>query len=296
VRAAPFIQTEHGEMNNLKESRRPARGDDGAHATAALLREGIALALITVLLYLTAGAIAFGYQDQFGFTYLSLGLEDLVISSRAMILQLVLAPLALVLVWAILRAAIPKVSLSLTGLMFLALPLAIVFAFWLTTFRTVDLLHFNIDIYLTLVGYYALELIWWAAHRGWPKFAKQIDTERVALRLIQACAGALSLLLLAFNLGVAEAEGQTSFAFCPKDAVGVESVMVQMTDEVLVCAEVDVIKRLVYSRFRYVKIGDSGDESKLGGVVLETRTFSPRCIGVPRNRGAWTPMEMRNCS
>ena len=47
-------------MNDLKQSREQAIVGDGAHAAAALLREGIALALITVLLYLTAGAMSFG--------------------------------------------------------------------------------------------------------------------------------------------------------------------------------------------------------------------------------------------
>jgi hypothetical protein len=282
-------------MTTPKKGRKPAATGDESSSAASLQREGIVLAIITVLLYLTAGAMAFGYQDQFGFTYLSLGLEDLVILSREIVVQLALAPLALVLLWTLLRSATPRLSLSLTEMMFLGLPVAVLIAFTLTTFRSGDLLNFTSDVYLSLSGYYILELVWWATRLSWLKSLRFLANERFGLRLIQAGAGALSLFLLAFNIGVAEAEQQTSYSFCPKDAVGVESVMVQMTDEVLVCAEADVAKRLVFSRFRFAKIGEADGGAKAAPVVLEVRPFAPRCIGVPRNRATWTSLQLKNC-
>ncbi|MEG3126132.1 hypothetical protein U1738_19680 [Sphingomonas sp. GB1N7] len=256
---------------------------------ATVLKEGLSLALVTVLLYLTAGAYSFGYQDQFGFTYLSLGVEDLVVTSRPMMIQFVLSVLSVTLAWAIFRGLVRRYAPSLVGTMYLLLPITLVVALLISSINLQDFSRLDHQTFWMLFGYYSFEILRLAIIRGYPIPMRQLADHLAQLRIIQMGTGAFLFLLLAFDLGVVDAIKQQSFDFCPRKD-NADWVVVQLAGDIIVCAEADIGNKLIYRRFHYLKIKDGPDS-----IILENKGFAPRCIGMPKNLHDWNIFERSHC-
>jgi hypothetical protein len=231
------------------------------------------LAGLTILLYLTAGAYQLGYQDQFDFTYISLGIEDLVGSSRTFLIPLVIA-----------------FTCSVTG----ALAASVVVKRPRNTIFTLAVSAFPIVLTLTLAIMYANPVDFWRVDRAtWVflglfyvfeaaisvpagrRWRARIGKRIAGIRTIQGLVTTVLVVLLAYDMGVIEASHQRRYELC--STPGVTSVVVQVADDVIVCAEADLTAKLVYSRFFYLKIGEG--EAPVSLRIIE---FQPKQIGVPR--------------
>lgn len=273
--------------------RQPETASSDGFSLINILKDGLLFAFFTVMLYLVAGSYSFGYQDQFGFTYLSLGVEDLVISSRAVVVQFVLAVLSVTFAWAIFRISFSRLSPSLAETMFSSFPVALICVFLSTGVRIHDFDRVDPHSGWILGAYYGLELLCVAIRRRRPRLMHRLENHLGEVRVVQLGAGAFLVLLLAFDLGILSAVNQREFSFCPRKD-NADWVEVQLTGDVVVCAEADIAKQLIYRRFHYVKLKDGPDS-----IIFETRSFVPRCIGVPKNPSEWsvgcrppTPMQL----
>ncbi len=245
----------------------------------SFLTETVAIAFVTGLIYVMAGAYQQGYQESFGFTYMSLDITDVVDVLRKLLVPLLLALAATIFASYIFMLFIKtSENNQLTSVMFLIAPgcVCAIFYWWYARGR-LDLI--NTEVYLLILAYYILDVsIWKALYR-----LSRSETFRVPLdlhfRIVQIAIFSIFLVVLTFNIGVINARTLDDMEQCP-DFDGKQSVLVERTNDLAICARTDFEQRIVYASFFYFKLPSNGTPKS-----FQVVSFHPDQIGVTIDAG-----------
>jgi hypothetical protein len=162
--------------------------------------------------------------------------------------------------------------------MFLIAPVCIcaIFFFWYGRGH-LDLI--DTALFWPISAYYILDVsIWKALYR-----LSRSATFRVPLdihfRIVQVAIFSLFLVILTFNIGVIAARNLEEVERCP-DFDGKQSVLVERTNDIAICAQTDFEKRLVYSNFFYFILPSTGMPKS-----FQLGSFHPNLLRVPIDAG-----------
>ena len=223
--------------------------------SSSFLSETLAIAYATGLIYMMAGAFEFGREDQFNFTYISLGLEDIVYAIRQLVVPLAYTA-GLTLALSFLAMFLFKTSErnSLVNAIYLIAPLCLLpILCW--RYGTFTIL--SRELVWLVLSYYLLDIfLWRLAYRLIRPTPFHIPVDQ-PFRIVQLGIGSLVLIVLAYNVGAHEAQNLTDIELCPQ--IGdVQSIVVERADDIVICARFDMVKRIAYTDFIYFKIPDDG--------------------------------------
>jgi hypothetical protein len=182
---------------------------------SGFLTETVAIAFVTGLIYIMAGAYQLGYQDQFGFTYISLGIEDISEIMRNLLVPLVIALAATMSLSYILMLLIKtEESNRLTSVMFLIAPVSVgSMCYWCYGRDRLNLI--DVETYWLILAYYLLDVsIWKAVYRlSRPSpFRVPLDLH---FRIVQVGVFSLFLVVLTYDVGVINALNLEKIEQCP---------------------------------------------------------------------------------
>lgn len=256
-------------------------GPDGKAPTGGIsgLAEAAMLGIATATLYMLSAATQLGFQDQFGFTYLTANIEGIAATVQFFILPLVcgmiLAGLLALPTMRARRMASPGSLAVLLERLMLVLPLTFAAAFWLIT-ESPSLLHIARNTLIVLVAYIGLspQLIG-PAMRLLRAEPAQFAAVRRPLLWGQAMLGAVLLIFFGYDFGRANALhiGEVDICVLSDDGTG-DQVLLQQTADVFVCARVDWETREIFADFTYVKL----DQDRT--MRVRRVAFTPSAIGV----------------
>lgn len=233
----------------------PARLD--TRGLSGFLSETVAIAFATGLIYVMAGAYQLGYQDQFGFTYMSLGIEDIIEIMRRFLVPLLIG-LSATMFFSYIFMLLTKTKQNsrLTSVMFLLAPVCVCGVFY-WRFGYDHLYLIDKEMYWLILAYYLLDVsIWKALYRLSHSTVFRVPPD-LHFRIIQVATFSLFLVVLSYNIGIIYALTLEQMEKFP-DVDGKQSVLVQRTNDITICAEVDFSKKIVYSNFVYFKLPSNG--------------------------------------
>ncbi|MBK1662558.1 hypothetical protein E2C05_23560 [Paracraurococcus ruber] len=261
----------------------PGAADGGADQGGGGLgiAEAAILGIGTATLYMVSAAAQLGYQDQFGFTYLTANVEGIAATVQFFILPLVCGLiLSGLLALATLRAgrlAAPGGFTRLAERLMLPLPLAFAAAFWLIT-ESPSFQHVARNTLIVLAAYWgASPILVGAAMRLLQAPPAQFAMARRPLLWGQALLGCVLLIFFSYDFGKANALHTGEVDVCePNDDEAEDWILVQQTLDVFVCARVDWETRQVFAEFLYMKL----DEDRT--IRVRRIAFTPAAIGVRR--------------
>jgi len=245
------------------------------------LAEAVMLGIATATLYMIAAASQLGYQDQFGFTFLSVNVDSI-----AAVVQFFILPLVSGMIVAGLLALVTlrgrrisrdaNAAISIERLM-LILPVTFLLNFTLITEHPAWL-HIARNTFIVLAAYIASSPQLIGPVMRW---LRAEPTHFVAIRrpLLwgQAILGAVLLIFFSYDFGRANALhiGEVDICLLSEDDPG-NRIVVQQTAEVFVCARVDWATKQVFADFTYARL----DEDRNIGV--RRVVFTPSATGVRR--------------
>jgi len=256
-------------------------GPDGAAPTGGIsgLAEAAMLGVATATLYMLSAAVQLGFQDQFGFTYLTANIEGIAATVQFFILPLVCGMiLAGLLALATVRGrrlTSPGSLATVLERLMLFLPLTFAAAFWLIT-ESPSLLHIARNTLIVLGAYVgASPQLIGPVMRRLQAEPSQFVAVRRPLLWGQVLLGAVLLIFFGYDFGKTNALhiGEVDVCMLPEDDGG-ERVLLQQTADVFVCARVDWETREIFADFTYVKL----DQDRV--VRVRRVVFTPSAIGV----------------
>jgi hypothetical protein len=261
-------------MTPPAEDTTPPRGSD-----LPGLAEAVMLGIATATLYMIAAASQLGYQDQFGFTFLSVNVDSIAAVVQYFILPLVSGTivaglLALVTLHGRRISREANVSTAIERLL-LFLPLTFLATFTLITEHPAWM-YLARNTFIVLAAFVAASpqvigpVMRWV--RAEPSYFVAI---RRPLLWGQAILGAVLLIFFSYDFGKANALqiGEVDICLLGDDDPG-DRIVVQQTAEVFVCARVDWATKQVFADFTYARL----DEDRNIGV--RRVAFRPSAIGV----------------
>jgi hypothetical protein len=237
------------------------------------------LGIATATLYMLSAATQLGFQDQFGFTYLTANIEGIAVTVQFFILPLICGMILAGL------AALPTVRgrplsspgslVTLLERLMLFLPLTFAAAFWLII-DSPSLLHVAVNTLIVLGAYVGISpQVIGPAMRWLQAEPSQFGAVRRPLLWGEAMLGAVLLIFFGYDFGRANALhiGEVDICLLSEEDAG-DKVLVQQTADVFVCARVDWDTREIFADFTYVKL----DQDR----VMRVRrvAFIPSAIGV----------------
>jgi len=253
------------------------------------LAEAAMLGLATATLYMLSAAVQLGYQDQFGFTYLTANVEGIAATVQFFILPLVCGMiLAGLLALGTLRGrrlASGGRSAVLIERLLLVLPFTFMLAFWFIT-ESPAFLHVARNTLIVCAAYLG------ASPQVIGPIMRLLRAEPTQFRAVrrpllwgQALLGAVLLIFFGYDFGKANALhiGEVDVCLLTDDDPG-ERVVVQQTADVFVCARVDWTTREIFAEFTYVKL----DQDR--SVRVKRVVFAPSAIGVRLPAPAAAPL------
>jgi hypothetical protein len=221
------------------------------------LGETVAIAFVTGLIYVMAGAYQQGFQDAFGFTYISLDIKDVVEALRRLLIPLLIALSGTIFISYVFMLFIKtNENNRLTSAMFLIAPVSVcaIFYWW---YGVGHLDYVDAEIYWLLGAYYIMDVsIWRALYRLSHSSLFQVPLD-LHFRIIQVAIFSLFLVVLTYSVGEIVARTLDVIERCP-DFDGKASVLVDRTNDIAVCAQADFEKRLLNNNFFYFKLPSNG--------------------------------------
>ena len=251
-----------------------SNGSGAGIGRARFLTETVVLAYGTLLIYVTAGAYQLGYQDKFGLTYLSLGVEDLIDIMREFIEFLVII-ISMTIAASFVIMLVRKTSREsqLSSVVFLIAPISCSTMFYWSFGRHGRLVSIDPTTYWLVLAYYVLDVsIWSWLFRVSGSTEFQVPV-KLYFRSLQVGVASLALTLITYSVGVIDALNKPEFEKCPifQDK---QSVLIQRTNDLAICAETDFSIKTIYANFFYFKVPASGSPQ-----YFETVTFHPDQVG-----------------
>jgi hypothetical protein len=244
-------------------------------AGSRFVNEAILVAGLTGVLYMMTSAREVGYQDLFGFRYIALDTSDITDAAQRFAVPLVLG-LALSLAASFLTSLVPRFrQVPLGDIVFPLAPLCFAPVLW---YDFEPRRYFSPELWELLIAYYVLDhsFITWLG-----KLLRRPDAPASAkpyLRIAQATAAALVMIVFAYDTGRREAVEQQLVMFCPGESAPDEAwIVVQQTGDLTICAALNQTKHIVYREFRYFKIPDGGEPK-----TFKVQTLEAKSIGVVR--------------
>jgi hypothetical protein len=240
------------------------------------LSEAVLLAFATAVVYLAAGSYQMGYQDTFGFTYLSIGVEDLTWTFKSFVIPIAIA-VVFVLIFALLFrlvAGLFSFPVSVVWAAFPLFPLAAIVSLWIFYPQNIFLLVSRESIYLLILYYVidplVLRLLSWRFFQ-----LRQARPTADHLHVGQVIVASMLFVAFAYDSGRREAICPDYVEICANMVAGEPArLQVQRVGDLAVCAKVDWEKKWVYADFIYAKI-----DPKKPAQFLKKK-FDPQCIGV----------------
>jgi hypothetical protein len=242
-----------------------------AKTSGILLNETIAIAFCSALTAAVAAAYQFGFQDPFGFTYISLGIEDIEAAMRDFLLPIVGA-IAVALVIGYILASSIRLSESryISDILFLLLPPAISIAFWIQMGDLSILNYLDASIPWILPAYYLLDISIWRALAKFLKGRMKVPEVGSYFRVAQVALCSVLVVAISYTHGRRDAYNIDYPTVCPSFG-GSNFVLVQMTGSMAVCARADFEKSKVYQDVYYAQIPDGGEPKEFRRVQLHKR-------------------------
>jgi hypothetical protein len=238
------------------------------------LGETVTIAFVTGLIYVMAGAYQQGFQDAFGFTYISLDIKDVVEALRRLLIPLAIALSATLFIsYALMLLIKTNENHRLTSAMFLIAPVSVcaIFYWW---YGIGHLDSVDTEIYWLLGAYYIMDVsIWRALFRLSHSSMFQVPLD-LHFRIIQVAIFSLFLVVLTFSVGEIVARTLDVIERCP-DFDGKSSVLVDRTNDIAVCAQADFDKKFLYSNFFYFRLPSNGTPKSFRSVSVSGWTSVP---------------------
>lgn len=233
------------------------------------------LAFITGLIYTIAGSYQLGYQDQFGFTYISLGIEDIIAILREFLIPILVGGcVALIISFVIMFFRQTSTNSRLINVFLLLLPLSFCLVFYISFGRGDHLSLVDKEVYWLLAAYYLLDPVIWGLISKWFRSSVFAVPRDYYFRFAQAAVASLLLTVISYSIGVIDARNIRNATRCP-DFNGKGSILVQMTKDLAICAETDFDKKTVHQNILYFKIPDNGSSQLFHSIIFHPDFIAP---------------------
>lgn len=239
------------------------------------MEEAIFSAGAAAFVYLYAMAYQYGYQEPFGFLYLSLGPEKIVETMRPVLLYFVAAGAVALVAGSLMRVLLGRrFGFRVITFGFLVLPVIIwVVLIW---FIRVDRSQLG-DVVILTILYVLVDRLVLEGIGALLSYHTQPITQPV-FRYFQIALAGLMLIIVGYDQGKFDALHMAEADLCPP--IGndkTDRILVQETADTMVCVAIDRHTASVFREITYFKLPDDGTPK-----VFKTIPFHPVRFGEMR--------------
>ncbi|HZH10643.1 MAG TPA: hypothetical protein VEZ24_09765 [Microvirga sp.] len=251
--------------------------DHQAKSNFNLANEAVFLGLATAVVYMMTSTYQYGFQSQYGLTYLSVGIEDITWTVRIFIVPTIVSVAGSILAAAIRVHLIPRPLTSIQSYFFIYLPIiAFLAAFFMINQNILKSVSW--ELYLLVGVYYSLDPILIGAITD--RLGRASDKSSVTshLRALQISAASLILIVFSYDCGRRDALNKEWYEVCVVKGETEFRVALHKVGDLAICAKANWEKEIIYADFGFIKI----DADK--PVVFKATIFRPQMIGIaPEN-------------
>jgi hypothetical protein len=237
------------------------------------MEEAILSAGAAAFIYLYAMAYQYGYQEPFGFLYLSLGPEKIVETVRPVLLYFVSAGVIALILSSLTRALLPGgYAFRVITSAFLVVPIIIwIGVLW---FIRVDL-DGGRDLLLLTALYFLVDRLLLEWIREWfGRYTQPLTTP--TFRYVQIVIAGLMLVFIGYDQGKFDVLHMAEADLCPHPANDRrDRIVAQETADTVVCVAIDRNTATVFREVAYFKFPDDGTPK-----IFTTIAFHPATFGV----------------